>query len=562
MQRNVTDEDKVASFFKRRFRNYGELMDKEEKSNMQVSVLDYYFDPFESLDRYMDAVLRTATARHLIGHTAQLKNGKPLFTHMKSVKEAVAKIRNRKDLTAEEKTARINGLLNSNGKVGLYLATHDFGSDPTVVNRFMKAMHAYVSRNSSDPDDFFNWMRSVNQLTMLGSIFSTLNQVNDLQYCFTLFGMKATCKAISDVFFNHDSKEVIKLEDIGGESANEAYRPSDETHINKLTRWVFQHTGFEWADVRLKEVTVNAFNNYAKDVATQMLKSAKEIEETGQIQTKLDPKWAEDIRRFDEMIEEVIPDTTKNIALSEEQAERYEEERKDKRRKLLEDLAAGKQTQDTKYFQWYMLTKMQPMNSAVVSAHYNSTNSFGRLCWQFNTVSSRQAGFLREYYMKEKAFGGPLQAAKAMAKFVLAAWLVGIPKEILEAFLKGQKPEAIDLATTPLQAMWLNQYTLSTLKRQGLAAGAFAQFSPKAGFVNNMSKDILGIVQLKPKGYTTRNIPVIGPFVWYWLAGGRTAAIRQDKALFHHKMTKSEYDVKVAEAKQNANYMKTGEEEE
>ena len=301
---------------------------------------------------------------------------------------------------------------------------------------------------------------------------------------------------------------------------------------------------------------INSFNNYSKDLAASMLSAGKK----GQFS-------AAEIDRFNDIINEIIPNQAEFLNRAgnetdeqfEERASKLTEEHNARKAQLLQDIADGKQTADVKYAQWYMLNKLQPMNSATVSAHYNSTGSFGKLCWQFNTVSSRQAGFLKEHIYNEGKRGGPKQAAIAMARFAAAALAVGVPKEILEAFLKGQKPEAIDLAAVPLQAMWLNQYTLSTLKRQGIGAAAVAQFTPKAGVFNNMTKDALGVVTLNYKGYTTRNIPIVGPFVWYWLAGGRSAAIKQDKALFHHKMTREEYEAKIAEAKEKANYMKTGE---
>lgn len=499
-QRNISDENKVTAFFKRTIFDY----------TKHPEMLVYYKDPFTTLDKYMDAAYRTIMMRNLIGKVQYDADKKPILKDFLNTSDQMA----------------------SQGQIGQFLSQYNGVLNKEAVERFKVIMHDFVTRDSGNTGDLFSFIRDMNSFTTLGSIFSTLNQIQDIEFCFAMYGLKPTFKAIKDVLLDYESPNVTKLTDVGGETSNEMFRPGDTNPIQRITKeWVFSKTGFEWADRKVKEVAINAFNNWGRDVLKGNLEQFKN--------RKLNTKINDEIAMFGAIIDEIYPDPKELISsnnLTEEQIQEESQKVEDKKTQIAIDLIEGRQTPEVKYVQWYMLSKMQPMNAAAVPGAYNSAGPFGKLLYQFNTVAVRQMGFLGDYWRWKAKVGGKYYAALQMAKFAMFAMSVGIPKEAIEALLKGQELQAENIMLSPFHVFMINSYVISVAKREGLFKGATSAFTPKWGAVDNISRDAFRFIKGDEyKGFTWKSVPVIGMPVWYWALGGRDAAKKQDVALFHRK---------------------------
>jgi len=495
-QRNTTDENKVTSFMRRKVHNYTE----------DPSILAYYENPFDTLDRYMDAAYNTIMMRNLIGKTTFSQDGQAIFVD-----------------SVEEKDDVI-----ARGKVGRYLAQLPAGAIPDeVLYNFWEKMRSLSQRDSGAKNDILEFVRQVNQITTLGNPFSTINQLQDLEFCFTMFGIKATTDAIQDVI--NSNKKVTRLADVGALQLNEAFRIEGKGAMQRLTEKVFGWSGFEWTDRAIKEVILNATTNYAKDVLTRTAK----LKEGQTVPQSL----ARDLKQLNLIIDECFPPANEMMfaqSVSENEMQRAKQQREAIRNQVKKDLMEGNSTDDTRYIQWYMLTKLQPQNAMSVPGIYNTTNSFGKLCYQFTTVATRQIGFMADYFkMQEKIGGSKLYAAKQMAKLAMFCIGIGIPREVVEALLRGQKPNIWKgAALSPLHVLMINEYTLSVLKNEGLARAVMTQYTPGFSALDNVSRDFIRLISGKSyKGYTFKSVPLIGWAAWSWLLGGFEQSKKEGKNL-------------------------------
>lgn len=494
MQRNVNVEQKVTSFFKRRVTRVED-----------PGIMEFYRDPFDCLDKYMESAYRTVMMRNLVGRVTYNQEGQPI-------------------LFSDDGT--------NAGKVGAILAKLPEGAVPTdVLNGFVTKMRYLAQRDASEQNTLLDIVRQVNQITTLGSVFNAMNQVLDLQFCYTLFGAQATNEAIKQVMSG--SAKSLTLEDVGALTNNEAFRIQDEQVLNKVAKLVYSKTGFEWTDRKVKEVILNAASNYAKNtlgkIADPKVKMTKEL--------------AQERKQLQYIIDECFPPANALMfdpTMTDEQVKQAKMERDARREHLMKVLRNGGIDEngnwgpDAKYVFWYMLTKLQPINAATVPANYNRMGALGKMMYQFSTVAIRQLGFVGDYWKMQEKIGGKLVAAKGMLKFMAFCAAIGVPNDVLQDILKGREPDVLNsFAFSPLHVMMINEYTMHVLMNEGPVSFVNTTFSPKFGALDNMAKDAFRMVSGKTyKGYTFKNVPIFGWAMWEFMFGGLDQKIKQGTDIF------------------------------
>ena len=494
-QRNADNESKVTSFFKRRV---------HVNNDEDPTIFEYYKDPFDTLDRYMETAYRTVMMRNLIGKVTYTEDGTPI-------------------------------LLGGSGQVGQYIANIPEGAVPAdVLENFENKMKALAARDAGDKNTLFDLMRQVNQMTTLGSFFNAINQVMDIPFILTMFGPKAVNEAIGDMMSK--AGKSLTLEDVGAQSANEVFRVQDEALLAKATKKVFKWTGFEWTDRKIKELAINAAAKWAQNTL--------KVAHTGTDRQVVDN--AQDRADLYYVIDECFPAFDRRMVpqgMSEEEVAKVEQERNAKRNAMIKALENGGKNpdgtwnNDAKYVYWFMLTKLQPINAATVSANYNKVGALGKSMYQFSTVATRQMGFIGDYWRMKMKTGGAKAAAAGMIKFVAFCMAIGVPKEVIEAVLKGRGPDvAGSFVMSPLHVIMLNEYTLQLAKREGIPSALFRTWSAKFNVGDNITRDTINFLSGKDfKFNTSKNIPVLGAFMYAWMFGGREQTIRSGKDIFGQK---------------------------
>lgn len=491
-QRNADNETKVTSFHKRSVKM---------KNDEDPTIFEYYKDPFDSLDNYMETAYRTVMMRNLIGRVTYDEDGKPILMH-------------------------------GTGQVGSYLARIPEGAVPAeVLDNFTDKMKALAARDAGDQNTMWDIMRQVNQMTTLGSFFNAMNQVMDMPFILTMFGPKAVEQAMSEMMSK--AGESLTLEDIGAQNLNEVFRVQDESVLAKATKKVFKWTGFEWTDRKIKEVAINAAAKWAQNT----LKTAH----TGTNRQAADN--SQNLAELNYVIDECFPQFDMNMippGMSREMAEAVAGEMNERRNDMLKAMENGGKNEDgswnndAKYVYWYLLTKLQPINAATVSANYNRHGAFAKSMYQFSTVATRQMGFIADFWRMKMQTGGAKQAVLGMVQFIGFCMAIGMPKEVIEAVLKGREPDvAGSFVMSPLHVIMLNEYTLSLAKREGIPSALFRTYSAKFNLGDNLTRDIIGFLSGKDfKFNTSKNIPILGAFMYAWMFGGKEQTIKQGKDLF------------------------------
>lgn len=538
-QRNYSDENRVTAFFKRRQFDY----------HKRPEMLRYYEDPFSALDKYMEAAYRTVMNRKLFGRIQTDNDGNIII-------EKVIKDKNGNVLQAKPKYAKVGHWLVNNPTV--------ITEKAEAVERFQRFVKDFVMRESTDKHSILTFVRETASLTMLTNPFSVLNQFLDLEFVFSMYGTKATLQAMKDVILSNKNTNVTRLTDIYAQPLNEQFRTEGQSFTSRLTRKAFKVTGFEWADKTVKEIAINAMNNRFKQIASDVYNKPELWTRLKNPATRQQAiKEFEDFQEFYYLYEMAFPkqeiDSIPRAGKTEDQYELEVQQATEARDKewidsmanLLQDFKDGKQTEDVKYMQFLMLTKMQPIDAMAVPAKYNGLGGYGRLLYQFNTVAIRQMGMLRTMAEMKLKTRGPRAAAEQMLKFASFALAIGIPKEALEGFLKGRESDLGDFILSPMHVFMINSYFISQCKSEGIPAALADNFTPKFGIFNNITKDAIRFVSGKDyKGYTWKNVPVFGQLFWHWFFGGRDAAVKQDKALFHTDINLDFYDDIIAEGEQ------------
>ena len=154
--------------------------------------------------------------------------------------------------------------------------------------------------------------------------------------------------------------------------------------------------------------------------------------------------------------------------------------------------------------------------------------------YQFSTVATRQMGFIADYWRMKMQTGGATKAVLGMVQFIGFCMAIGMPKEVIEAVLKGREPDvAGSFVMSPLHVTMMNEYTLALAKREGIPSAIFRTWSAKFGLGDNFSRDVIGFLSGKDfKFHTSKSIPVLGAFMYAWMFGGKDQTIKQGKDLF------------------------------
>ena len=155
--------------------------------------------------------------------------------------------------------------------------------------------------------------------------------------------------------------------------------------------------------------------------------------------------------------------------------------------------------------------------------------------YQFSTVATRQLGFLMDFWrMKFETSGGAKAAVIGMLQFIGFCMAIGVPKDALEAILKGRTPDTAGMfVISPLHVFMINEYTLAVAKREGLMSAAAKTFAPKFSLADNVTRDAFTLFSGKDfKFNTSKSIPLVGPLMYAWLFGGSEQTIKQGRDIF------------------------------
>jgi hypothetical protein len=396
---------------------------------------DCYENPFDTALEYLNSASRTMMMRDLFGDIQYDEIAKgTLNGHKIEIKKPK---------------------FGYTGRVGTtLLALHEgkFGDyDPKALENFIMRMKELQARKGDDTENFWSTIKAMQGVFALGTPKSTLNQYLELVPTLYRYGLTDVAKAAQEILKDKNAVDIAK---IALRPLNESERiPEKQGWFSVAQKKILKWTGFEKADVFLKNIVVNA----------ALIKAQRVILE--------DAVSEEEMKNFNKSFDETFPPTM----FSEEQ-----------RNKIKKDIADGNITKEVGLFLRNELAKTQPLDSVEITAGYLGSGPLGKAMYYLSTTQLKQAEFFADDMIENaqeapNKFEATREVAKRLARLFIFGALVGIPVEALAAIIIFKKPDPARAAVyTPLQFLMMSEYVMSQVPKKGLASAALGQIAPGA----------------------------------------------------------------------------------
>lgn len=429
-----------------------------------IDLVKYYKDPIDSMMIYLKSAARTVFMRQLFGKLQTDEAGNVEWGKTGLLPSFL--------IMAKTKKGQ-----NTFGKI-----------DPEAESNLMRRVHQFLKREGSD-QDLWEGMRALQGITALGNVANAVNQFLELAPAMEQFGFRNVVKAMSTIMAKSN---LINVEIANVQLLNESIRLDREGILKDIQDDVMKATGFAKADVFMKNIVLNAALIHAQGVLANW--------------DEKNPSMSQ--KRFERYFKETFP------------PEITSQEKIDQVKK---DMLAGNITDDVAFFCRNALARTQPIDSTEIAANYNAMGTFGRACYYLTTVSLKQIQWLIDDFKSNLKEANKGQAVKEFAKFLWFALLIGVPVEVITAFLLGKKPDMKSaIIFSPAQYFLINEYYWNTAKDRGLWTAFGERMMPGFRIADDLWKDIMYSGQLGWKGRThfLNSIPIIGRQMYNFLGGG------------------------------------------
>jgi hypothetical protein len=341
--------------------------------------------------------------------------------------------------------------------------------------------------NQGIANEFIKNFKSLAYLTSMGQVTSAITQFGDLAFSMYETGVFNTLVAAGEAF-TRDSK--ITRGSLGIENVAEEFK--DVTKMAKLVNGVFKATGLHYIDMVGKETLVNAkFKSMQQEVQNNKLS-----------------------RKTQQLLD---------TSFTPEQAAQ-----------VLTDLKAGKQTPDTLFAVYSVLSDYQPISlSEYPEAYLRHPN--GRIFYMLKTFTLKQIEAFRREGLDLIVKGSPAQKMEGMGRLMKLAglfYLINIPVDWIKDFIMGRDPQMDDLMVDNLfKLMGFSRWHVWNFRyRQNPLETAALLVLPAAPFIQYPFMDMQDAIKQISKGEdiepgqfnTWRILPIVGsPFYWHF-GGGAT----------------------------------------
>lgn len=493
-EQGMNDVDIINAISSEFRRNGGEkeveMFHKRIFAQITQDMVPYYKDPFSTATQYLKAVSTTVFMREMVGDIQFDQIGK---VKVNDGKEQVIKN------PRWGETGVISTLLYAihEGKLGEF--------NPEAFDNFVDRLKQLQKREASD-SDFWAAIKSMQGVFALGSVRSTVNQFLELVPMLYRYGLGAVADAAIDTL---NDKGIATIEDIGVAPLNEVRRIDQKGFWPELQSTILQMTGFSKMDVFLKNMTINAAYIKARNIIAAGLTDTA------------------DYRRFEKQLENLFSDSI--YGKKDKEGNVFNP----RKMQVMQDIKDGKLTKDVMLFLRDSIAQTQPIDAVEVAAGYNAAGPYGKLCYYLMNTQMKQTQFLIDSFREEYKAGGSPAAAKAMARFLLFALMVGIPQETLAAIVAFRKPELIQAAIySPAQFFFINEYLVANAKQRGIATAVFDQMAPGWKAADMVSKDLFNLIQGKEwKGNMLKLTPIAPEALYNTAGGGKEQLQRQHEYL-------------------------------
>lgn len=206
---------------------------------------------------------------------------------------------------------------------------------------------------------------------------------------------------------------------------------------------------------------------------------------------------------------------------------------------LIEDLKAGRMSDNVKLLLFNQLSDVQPISLSEMPLQYLKSPN-GRILYALKSFAIKQLDIMRRDFAGQLARGNYKEGFTNMGNYAmsigLAGGAVGTARDILQT--KELRPEQFDdkVFETWMSLLFLNKYTRDRYLAEGEVGQAVLGVVTPAIFNiadqgGKALQDILFEADNDPEKFNAalKNIPVIGKLGYYWLLGGAEKKLEQER---------------------------------
>lgn len=206
---------------------------------------------------------------------------------------------------------------------------------------------------------------------------------------------------------------------------------------------------------------------------------------------------------------------------------------------LIEDLKAGRMSDNVKLLLFNQLSDVQPISLSEMPLQYLKSPN-GRILYALKSFAIKQLDIMRRDFAGQLARGNYKEGFTNMGNYAmsigLAGGAVGTARDILQT--KELRPEQFDdkVFETWMSLLFLNKYTRDRYLAEGEVGQAVLGVVTPAIFNiadqgGKALQDILFEADNDPEKFNAalKNIPVIGKLGYYWLLGGAERKLEQER---------------------------------
>jgi len=206
---------------------------------------------------------------------------------------------------------------------------------------------------------------------------------------------------------------------------------------------------------------------------------------------------------------------------------------------LIEDLKAGRMSDNVKLLLFNQLSDVQPISLSEMPLRYLKSPN-GRILYALKSFAIKQLDIMRRDFVGQLNRGNYKEGFTNMGNYAMSIGLsggaVGTARDILQT--KELRPEQFDdkVFETWMSLLFLNKYTRDRYLAEGEVGQAVLGVVTPAIFNiadqgGKALQDILFEAENDPKKFNDvlKNMPVIGKLGYYWLLGGAERKLEQER---------------------------------
>ncbi len=355
------------------------------------------------------------------------------------------------------------------------------GMSAADADELTRLLQARFGPGEQSPAALLQGLRNIGHATTIANPYSAATQIGDIGVSAYVNGVRNTTKGLL-------GKRHVKMEDFGLEDViAEEFATTGKTA--KALNYLFTKSGFRAVDKLGKTTVLNA---------------------------ALQKGWTQ------------ASNTKGRQAL----AEKYSKVFGNEFSGLMDDLQAGRVTENVKLFLWNELSDVQPISLSEMPLKYLEVPN-GRIMYTLKTFAIRQLDLLRKDIAQQYAKGNKKEATRNAVRYAALVGFTGATVDQAKGLMGGEgfHPEDIPegILENVFKTFGASQYIRDKYLGKGQVAAALLEtISPPVDWMNAIGADIMNIASGEedvPKE-TLRQLPVIGK-AWYMFLGGGLEKARE-----------------------------------